>query len=853
MSQNASTTQVYYDVITSFEGGVNSGITPILLPKNQLAFALNATVRGGNVTCRPPVQRQAFDFGGDEELESAVLRGFFQGSGVYRPDFGPSQIIAQISGRLFAFTPNSVDWVVTEISVPGDLNDPEAPQVWMWQSEKWMIIQNGLTLPIFYDGVSSRRSYGPSTLLATATALAPTSPPFIGQTVVATLTAPYTGPYDVPVIFNGAFYQPKVPGSYYAVKLKKIFQARPTSPLPTAGITILTGGNTLGPAAPFAHITYQFLTTVIENMYFPAEVKINTAVNVGDTIYFVGKSWTVMVIKNATTIKVQRNRTADDLPVGSTTDVESGTLAYKSGGPAPYVSLGVSQGIISSSGDEYIVGIPTAYSGAIDLPVYLVTDPGAGPWPFYLANPAGDLPPSTSLTLVNLSDTDTNPYLTPPRDGTILSVPELPAGRMGAYGMGRNWISQIDGISYVASDIVGGAAGTQASNFRDSVLKMTENDFLSGGGYFRLPGSGNIINSMTFMATLDASQGQGALQIGTDVGMFSNNTPVDRDDWANLTNPILTESLIGSGPLAQNSTVLANSDILFRSIEGLGSLVIARRNFGEWGNTPISREMDPIFRADNTNLLIFSSAVVFDNRFLITASPTANGSGTYHRAAVALNFDTISSMRTKLPPVYDGMWTGLNILQFMVGNFSGTGRSFAFGYDLLNANIELYELLTTIGRNYFDNGDTRIVWVIETPVMFKSDVKPMSELCRLLNGEIYVQEVVGVVHVKVEYRPDFYPCWVPWKELDICADTTIPDGKPGYRTRVSFGEPAGDACDEANGNRQLRVGHFFQFRFTFTGKAKFMGFRAQVTTQPEPNFAPPVCLPICEAEIPMPT
>jgi hypothetical protein len=136
--------------------------------------------------------------------------------------------------------------------------------------------------------------------------------------------------------------------------------------------------------------------------------------------------------------------------------------------------------------------------------------------------------------------------------------------------------------------------------------------------------------------------------------------------------------------------------------------------------------------------------------------------------------------------------------------------------------------------------------------MFNRDVKPMSELIRLLDAEMYVQEVVGEVHIKVEYRPDFYPCWNTWREFDICADTTIENGKAGYRTRVSLGDPEPNACDEANGNRLLIVGHFFQFRFTITGHLKFMGFRVQATTQPESDFAPPECRVVCAETIPMP-
>ena len=160
-----ATTETLLDLISTAQDGVNSGVAPLLLNKSQISFGFNCSVRGGYLTHRPPVQKKTFIFQNPPQ-QAMVEGGFFQGAGYYRPDFGPQQLIAQISGHLFAFTEIGTGFTVTEISIPSDLNDPSILQVWMWQSEKWMIISDGSSkLPIFYDGVSSRRSYGPSVLL----------------------------------------------------------------------------------------------------------------------------------------------------------------------------------------------------------------------------------------------------------------------------------------------------------------------------------------------------------------------------------------------------------------------------------------------------------------------------------------------------------------------------------------------------------------------------------------------------------------------------------------------------------------------------------------------------------------
>ncbi len=526
------------------------------------------------------------------------------------------------------------------------------------------------------------------------------------------------------------------------------------------------------------------------------------------------------------------------IPVGSVVQLSP------SGGPNVIVGTTTASFTVPAVGATVTAVLNMPYAGASGQVVWIGSDQ-------YTIASAGSSAPSTTLTLVNLSDATTAAYTF---NLQILSVPEIPAGRMGAYGLGQNWMSLTDGISFIASDIVGSAAGTQASDYRDAVLKTTGMTFF--GGKFRLPGSGQIINSVTFTANLDTSLGQGAVQIGTDSNIFSCLAPFDFQNPPASNIPILTESLIGFGPLAQNSTVLANSDTLFRSFVGLSSLVLARRQFeqeGTWGNTPISREMTRTFTQDNESLLPYGSAVVFDNRLLDTCSPNVSGQGVFHMGVVALNFDLISSLRGKAPPVYDGLWTGLNALQLINIQSGSEARTFIFGFNITDEKIELYELLKSQDRVYFDNGVTPIKWIIETPAMFNQDIKPLAELVRLTNGEMWVQDIVGTVNIKVQYRPDFYSgsnqpaCWEDWTEFQICAEATGTNVRPGYRTRIGLGEPSGDRCQEGN-NRPFRVGHFFQFRLEFTGSCKFMALRVEAVVQPQASFAPPICQvsdPLC--------
>ncbi len=219
-----------FDSVGPFSSGMNAGLLPSQLTRDQLAFASNVTVRGGYAQPRQPNRRITLDWGGDGVLQERQQAGRFQGSGYYKADDGTGSLLASIGGRLFQFTPDDRTAAVREVTIahntlvtvgfaapapgaqvtiqvvstvnlaanvpikigpynyiivsvdsptvltvenvddPGplvaagavlqfwDVNPASRTQVWMWQAEKWMIVQDGQSVPIFFDGASARRS-----------------------------------------------------------------------------------------------------------------------------------------------------------------------------------------------------------------------------------------------------------------------------------------------------------------------------------------------------------------------------------------------------------------------------------------------------------------------------------------------------------------------------------------------------------------------------------------------------------------------------------------------------------------------------------------------------------------------
>lgn len=219
------------------------------------------------------------------------------------------------------------------------------------------------------------------------------------------------------------------------------------------------------------------------------------------------------------------------------------------------------------------------------------------------------------------------------------TIDEIKCGRVMAYVNGRIWYALANGFSFRATDIVYGD-GTRAS-----VLKETENTFLNEGGDFAVPSDSGGITAMAVPGNPDTSLGQGPLLIFTPRYVFSINAPVDRDVWKNLNYPIQAISLLTSGALGARSAITVNGDVFYRAVDGVRSFIIARRSFNDWGNTPISNEVLNIIDNDQADLLWASSAVVFDNRLLMTSQPRYNAEGVVHKSLVVLDFDLITSLR----------------------------------------------------------------------------------------------------------------------------------------------------------------------------------------------------------------
>jgi len=432
-----------------------------------------------------------------------------------------------------------------------------------------------------------------------------------------------------------------------------------------------------------------------------------------------------------------------------------------------------------------------------------------------------------------------------PANTAIVPIPELPVGTIGVYGLGRNWMSLPDGKSYIAGDLVGSSSGTNVSptNYRfvDAILKVSQNQFLAGGQVngtglaFVVPGAGEKIRAMQFTAQLDTSIGQGPLQIFTDDTVFSNAAPADATTWAKLTSPIQTEGLIGSGAISQYAIAQTNGDLFFRlSDGGVQSMLMARLDFNKWGNTPISIEVSPIIRDDNASLLPFTSMTTFDNRLLMTCKFVEYSRGVCGQSIVSLNFDPISNLSGKAPAIWEGEWTGINVLQFVTGFFNDTKQCYAICLSDDGTEIQLYRILTDSESKLESNYDS-FAWSFESPMMVVDQPSGQRPYKRLLSGEFSLTQIQSDINYTVYYRSDQNPNWTYWYSSVIKYQG---ESDPGYRRRVSLGSPSGTVYDPSN-NSPLREGFNFQVKVLFSAPCMLTNFKLVADEVPEPTILLP--------------
>lgn len=530
------------------------------------------------------------------------------------------------------------------------------------------------------------------------------------------------------------------------------------------------------------------------------------------------------------------------------------------------VLIGTTQAdfIVPTAGVPVTVPIQPAYMGAVPINFSLVDTYGGyantETWQITAtgAPPAGP----NQVYLTNIDDT---PGATVLAGKNLESVQELPAALPMDYYMGRLW--EANGREYLAGDIVGGSSGSPQYGYRDSILKMTENAFTVSGGAFIVPSQAGNIRALKHPANLDTALGEGQLLPFTRRAIYSTNITPTRADWALLKEPIQRVAQINFGSVGDRCIVPVNGDLFYQSVDGVRSLQQAIRYFQQWGNVPLSQEEQRAIVLNDRSLLRFATGAEYDNRLFQSVMPFQTPVGVAHPALMPLNFEVLNSMDAKLPPVWEGVWEGINVLKLLKGDFGGRQRCFAIVWSAIYSEIQLWELtpdaerVQDYGKETTSGGD-RIKWSFETPAF---DWKNPFEMKQLDTLELWVDRLSGTVDFLLEFRPDQFPCWIYWNRWTECApknecefphaitpcDHPTQQFPPQYRATMVMPQPPTD-CNEIMG-RPMNKGYNFQFRLTIKGQCRIRGFLVHaMPLEKQPYFGLVCPAPNALSETPIP-
>lgn len=426
---------------------------------------------------------------------------------------------------------------------------------------------------------------------------------------------------------------------------------------------------------------------------------------------------------------------------------------------------------------------------------------------------------------------------------------ELPPGGPMCYYQGRIWIAQWNGNHRTvnAGDIVGDQFSGdlnfhgQPTNFRNSVLRVTENPVAIGGDGFTVPAGPGDIRGLQYSANLDATLGQGTLFAFTRDQVYSLTVPISRKDWiaADANNqPHIQVVQLTNGSVNDRSIVQVNGDLFYQTITGnLASLSTALKYFQQWGNTPVSANEYHITSRQDRGLLQFVSGIEFNNRLLMGALPKQFRQGVACQAIIPMDFTPISSFGKGKPPAWQGHYEGLNFLQLFNANFGGLEKAFGIVIDDVDGSVKLWELTL---QDQFENGDNRISWLIKGPSF---DFRNSFALKKLVSLELTLDRLWGKVDFDVYFVPDQYPCPIKWASFSECAarncqedallnaielanciyPQSIPDYREQYRATKVLPLPPDVGCNVAT-NRPFNVGFQFQIIIKVTGFCRIRGY-----------------------------
>lgn len=147
---------IVIDGSDNFSAGTDTGKRPRLLSPSHLVRAVNITVRGGEVSNRPGFKKVDLSFD-STATQTAFETGLFQRAAFFaNPLYETPMLVASISGKMIRF---QISPAQVSVDMPTiDPNNSKLTRAWFCVVENYLVLQDGQSKPILYNGSAASRA-----------------------------------------------------------------------------------------------------------------------------------------------------------------------------------------------------------------------------------------------------------------------------------------------------------------------------------------------------------------------------------------------------------------------------------------------------------------------------------------------------------------------------------------------------------------------------------------------------------------------------------------------------------------------------------------------------------------------
>jgi hypothetical protein len=259
------------------------------------------------------------------------------------------------------------------------------------------------------------------------------------------------------------------------------------------------------------------------------------------------------------------------------------------------------------------------------------------------------------------------------------------------------------------------------------------------------------------MRNAQTGSGIGELIVFGERGVSSFNVALARSSWQST--PISKVLFGGIACWSPRSIINVTSDLYFRGTDGLRSLAFTYQEAtsGSIALNGLSGELQSYIDRDDESTLPYVSAVWTQNRFLMPVVPQMDGSILTHLALASMDTSVLMAMASTQRPCWDGLWTGVPIMQVVKGYVGGVETTLFYGRrGRKNILGKLTEATTDFGATS----------VVSRHYTKGFNVAAQGVMRRLTAVDISLETEAGPGSyvLKVYYRQVGYPYWSAMQE-----------------------------------------------------------------------------------------